>query len=56
MFVTRGTDSDFLVGFVLALQAWQSGDLKSVRYESHPQIKLERVQRTIWRDERDATI
>jgi hypothetical protein len=40
MFVTRGTDSDFLVGFVLALQAWQSGDLKSVRYESHPQIKL----------------
>jgi hypothetical protein len=35
-FVTRGTDSDLLVGFVLASQAWQTGDLKSVRYESHP--------------------
>jgi hypothetical protein len=39
-FVTRGTDSDLLVGFVLASQAWQTGDLKSVRYESHPEIKL----------------
>jgi hypothetical protein len=55
-FGARGTDSDLLVEFVLASQAWQSGDLKSVRYESHPQNKLERVQRTIWRDERDATI
>jgi len=54
-FVTRGTDSDVLVGFVLAPQVCQTKDLKSVRYESHPQIKLECVQRAIWRDERDAT-